>query len=188
MWFARLAGVVSLAGAFYTTTYITSYPHAVPAFAAFGLVTGWVGSILALALPRSKMALTTAAVLVGIGFLGAVVGSGIAFGPGMVMLIVAARRADRAVEPVDFTPSVSGGFRTNARYVDDVTALAPPVGVAQEWDRLVELPQTEERITLPEAEPAASNGSNGSSPATSTDGRIQAGPPGVIGVLGPSSS
>jgi hypothetical protein len=178
--FARLAGAVALAGAFYTTTYITSYPHAVPALAAIGLLTGWVGSILALALPRSKMALTAAATLVGVAFLGGVVGSGLAFGPGLVMLFVAARRADRAVEPVDFTPSVTGGFRTNARYVEHVDAPAP-VAVPQ-WEGLVVLPETEERtITIPEAEPTT----NGSTSATSKDGRIQAGPPGVIGVLRP---
>src|SRR3954463_10320467 len=82
--FARIAGVVALGGAFYTATYITSYPGGAPAYAVLGLLAGTAAGIIACAVPRSATALTLAAVMLGFAFTGAVIYSGIGFLPGFV--------------------------------------------------------------------------------------------------------
>ena len=92
---ARIAGGVALGGAFYTATYITSYPGGAPAYAVLGLLAGTAGGIIALAAPRSATGLALAAVLLGFAFTGAVIHSGVGFLPGFVLMILAARRASR---------------------------------------------------------------------------------------------
>jgi hypothetical protein len=178
--FARIAGAVTLGGAFYTATYITSYPGGAPAFAVFCLLAGTAAGVLALVLPRSPAALTVASVLLGVGFLGAVIRSGIAFGPGLVLMIMAAVRVSRG-DPFAFleesrteratvsTPSgrnQQGGFSTAALPAD-----REPMVVLSEPEPMVVLPDAEQQEA-----PA---------PAVSSDGTVQAGPPGVIGILRP---
>ena len=84
---ARIAGGVALGGAFYTATYITSYPGGAPAYAVLGLLAGTIAGILALAAPRSAAGLTVAAVLLGFAFTGAVIHSGMGFLPGFVLMM-----------------------------------------------------------------------------------------------------
>jgi hypothetical protein len=55
--------------------------------------------------------------------------------------------------------------------------------VLPESEHVVVLPESEHVVTLPEAE---SQSMGTTERSVSRDGRIQAGPPGVIGVLGPS--
>src|SRR4051794_13543139 len=90
--FARFAGIAALGGAFYTATYITSYPGGAPPYLVIGLLAGTAAGVLACVIPRSSGVLATAAVLLGFAFTGALIRSGIGFGPGFVLMIVAARR------------------------------------------------------------------------------------------------
>ena len=159
--FARIAGAVTLGGAFYTATYITSYPNGTPAYAILALLAGTVAGILACALPRSGTWLTVAAVLVGFGFSAAVINSGIAFGPGFVMTILAARQARRT----DYVP-----------HGEVFTGVRAPIRQAWEPEQVVEIPEAENVIVVPETDQRV---------AISSNGRAQAGPPGVFGVVGP---
>jgi hypothetical protein len=167
--FARIAGIVALGGAFYTATYITSYPGGAPAYAVLGLLAGTAGGFLALAAPRSRNALTVAAVLLGFAFTGAVIHSGAAFGPAFVLMIMAARWAARR-DPFEFLQRTttertlgSGSFGS----LRQVESGAEPV---------VTIPEAEDVVAIPET------GSDRSTLAG--DGLAQAGPPGVIGLLG----
>jgi len=187
--FARIAGIVALGGAFYTATYITSYPGGAPGYAVFGLLAGTVAGILALAVPSSPSALTVAAVLLGIAFTGAVIDSGVAFGPGFVLMIMAARRAARpddfawleegrsgpeTTEHYGITVASTGSFRERAA-APDVVVIPDAQALAATDGRVVVVPEADPVVVVPDAErPAAGNG------------LVQAGPPGVIGLLGPA--
>ena len=180
MRFARIAGVVTLGGAFYTATYITSYPGGAPAFAVFCLLAGTAAGVLALVLPRSPAALTVASVLVGVAFLGAVIHSGIAFGQGLVLIIMAAvrvsrgdpfafldePRTERATHPPTSGRNQQGGFGSTA-----FTSGSEPTVVLSEPEPMVVLPDAESQEAPVQA--------------VSSDGTVQAGPPGVIGILRP---
>jgi hypothetical protein len=158
-----------------------------------GLVAGWIGAILLLAAPRSVAALAAALVLLGVAFAGAFIRSGIAFGPGLVMVIVASVRSGGTTEPVEFSTTPSGGFLglDDMWHLEHREVRVPPA-LAKKWDRLIVLPESERVVVLPESErmvtlPEAEPQSNGATErSVSRDGRIQAGPPGVIGILGPS--
>jgi hypothetical protein len=176
MRFARVAGIVALGGAFYTATYITSYPGGAPTYAVLGLLAGTAGGIISLVAPRSVPALTTAAVLLGFAFTGAVIDSGAGFWPGFVLMIIVARRAAR---PGDFAfleeprrPAASSVERLRRRATSRVV-------VVPDAERVVTVPDAERVVTVPEAAGPED------APRVSQDGRVQAGPPGIIGVLGP---
>src|SRR5436190_14323752 len=94
---ARVGGIVALLGAFYTATYITSYPGGAPAYAILGLLAGTAGGVVAYVRPGSVPLLRLSAALVGFGFSGAVIQSGIAFGPGFAVLLAAAIRGGHVV-------------------------------------------------------------------------------------------
>ena len=185
--FARLAGVIALGGAFYTATYITSYRGGAPTYAFLGLLAGTAGGIVALAWPRSSTILTLAAVLLGFAFTGAFIESGIGFLPGFVLMIMAAVRASR---PVDFAflegrgepeelpgravrrSGNAGSFAWMRLEQGD----APSVVTVPEADAVVTVPDAQDVVTLPDAAPTDLS-------RVSRDGLIQAGPPGVIGLL-----
>ena len=174
---ARVGGGVALLGAFYTATYITSYRGWAPGYADLTLLAGTAGGILACARPRSMTALTWSAVLVGFAFTGAVVGSGIAFGPGLVLLIVTAVRTRRFV-PVPHGETFTGVKRPPRQPWTGVPRTAPAVsgGFSALRDQVVRIPEAEPVVTLPET-------AEGHAVAVSRDGWMQAGPPGVIGAL-----
>jgi len=198
--FARIAGAVTLGGAFYTATYITSYPNGAPAYAVLGLLAGTVGGILACALPRSSTTLTIAAVLVGFAFTGAVIHSGMGFLPGFVLMIIAARRgaqpdafaflderAQAEERSVARHNGNAGGFAWMRLEQGDASAIvtvpeAEDVVTVPEADTVVTLPEAETVVTLPEAETVVTLPEADIS-RVSSDGLVQAGPPGVIGLL-----
>ena len=176
---ARVGGAVALLGAFYTATYITSYRGPAPSYAQLALLAGTAGGILACARPRSLSALTWSAVLVGFAFTGAVVGSGIGFGPGLVLLIVAAVRSKRFV-PGPHGEMFTGVKRSPRQPWTGIPRTVPAVsgGFAAMRDPVVRIPEAEPVVTLPEP-----GSVDGDVVAVSSDGRVQAGPPGVIGAL-----
>ncbi len=174
--FTRIAGVVALGGAFYTAVYITSYPGGAPAFAVFGLLAGTAAGVLALVLPRSSAALTVASVLLGIAFLGAVIRSGIAFGPGFVLMIMAAVRVRRGDDFAFLEEARNGqAARPRSPAHNGLGGFAGAT-LAEKADAVVVLPEAEPLVVLPEAVQTAA-------PLVSSDGTVQAGPPGVIGAL-----
>jgi hypothetical protein len=173
---ARIAGVVTLGGAFYTATYITSYPGGAPPFAVFCLLVGTAAGVLALVLPRSPAALTVASLLLGIASLGAFIRSGVAFGPGLVLMIVAAVRAHRGDDFGFLEEARNGhGLRLRSQARNELGGFAG-VSLAADTEPVVALPEAEPLLVLPRvvAPPM---------PLLSSDGTSQAGPPGVIGAL-----
>ena len=185
--FARFAGAVALGGAFYTATYITSYPGGAPPYAVFALLAGTAGGLLACALPRSAPALITAAVLVGFGFSAAVLDSGLGFGPGLVLLILAARWARQADDvPHGHAFTVGGGPGPKL----PIPATGPVPGTARAgFGQFVVVPEVEEPVVhLPEADPdvvVVPEAAPRRGLSVSDDGLVQAGPPGIIGLVGP---
>jgi hypothetical protein len=177
----RIAGAVTLGGAFYTATYITSYPGGAPALGVFCLLAGTAAGVLALVLPRSSAALTVASVLLGVAFLGAVIRSGIAFGPGLVLMIMAAVRVSRGDDFAFLEEGRTGRATLPAPSGGNHQGGFASAGVASSREPMVVLSEAEPMVVLPDAERQGT-----SAPVISSDGTVQAGPPGIIGMLRPT--
>ena len=183
--FARIAGIVALGGAFYTATYITSYPGGTPKYAVLGLLAGTAAGIIACAMPRSATALTMAAVMLGFAFTGAVIHSGMGFLPGFVLMIMAARRASQPdafafLEQRREADQVPSGARSGT--AGSFAWMRLEQGDAAE-DRTVVLPEAGDVVSVPDADAVVTIPEAAAAPAVSRDGLVQAGPPGVIGML-----
>jgi hypothetical protein len=115
------------------------------------------------------------AVLLGFAFTGAAINSGIAFGPGFVLLIAVARRT-RNARPVPHGEVFTGtGAFLPPRWEAQPTQVSGPRGSE---DPVVVVPEAAPVVRIPDAEPR-------DTVTVSRNGRVVAGPPGVIGLVGP---